>query len=710
MAGALALGGWFFSSYQKAEERIPAIFSKLDSIESKKTEIFAKDGKTRLYVATGEYRRLITDYNEIPELVINATLAAEDKRFFEHDGVDPIAVARSIVTNVQAGDARQGGSTITMQLSKRLFTSSEQSMQRKIDDAALAIQMERLLTKKEILRAYLNQVYYGQGAFGFKAAAEVYFGKAMSDLTVSEAALLARLVRRPSDQNPFVNPKAATTNRNVVLKIMLDENMISQSEYNAAKAEVPKFKKKTFAGGEHVVRYPYFTRYVLDWLKQEMPHLDLKNGGYRIETTIDPAMQEVLDQECKRLVKRMSGSGVKTAGFALLQSDGRVLALQGGVDYERNQFNVGYQGGRQPGSSMKPYVYAAALSTGRLSPTDYISNEPFKWGKWEPKNSGGGSGGSSSIQDALAYSRNIPAARVMQMVGPDVAADYCRVIFGIKSRIRPFPSMVLGTEEVTLLDMATGYSVFQLKGDRFTPLPVTRVIGPDNSIVKVWSPEISQRQLDPSVASLMDKYLRYVVTNGTGREAQAVADARGKTGTTQENKDAWFCGYTNNLMGIGWIANEQRDGNRWVYKRMGSHVMGGTVTVDLWRNIMVKAQKKYGRGSDKDVTPLNADIPLEVESRRSETQERNEQREARQQDEPVVPETKNTEPTRRDPVADPTPEPTRETTPVGEEPDMIIVDICAESGMRATPYCPDTNSRAFTKKRVPRTCTRHKEP
>lgn len=700
----------FSIAFRKAEDQIPELFSKLDSIEANKTEIFAADGKTKLFSASGVYRKIIENYDEIPETVINSTLAAEDKRFFDHDGVDFIAAVRSTVVNILAHDTKQGGSTISMQLAKRLFTSPARTFERKLNDAALALQMENLLTKKEILRTYLNQIFYGRGAHGIKAAAEVYFGKDLKDLTIAEAALLARCVRRPSDENPFDNLEAAINNRNVVLKIMREEKMITEQQYQQAIKEPVKLQKKSIAGGRRVLKYPYATYYVLDYLKKNYPEIDIDNGGYRIETTIDPQMQEVIEQEIRNIVQRNKRYKVSTGAFVLLSSDGAVLGMAGGVDFNRNQFNVAYQGGRQPGSSFKPFVYAAALSTGAISSTTYISNEPLKWGDYSP--GGGKLGGSYSIPDALAQSKNVPAVRVTQMVGPDVAADYAKTAFGFQSKIQPFRSMALGTNDVTLLEMAAAYSVFQSKGNRVTPYPVTRIMDSSNRVIVNFTGKIYKNQLDPSVAGYIDQCLRYVVTNGTGREARAVHDSHGKTGTTQENKDAWFCGYTNNLIGVGWISNEikRKDGS-WANIPMGSYVMGGTVTVDLWRNVMLKAQKKYGRGTTITAPPLNADIPVNASGRPKEPSDN------------IAP-----EPTNQDERGEPT-----ETTPVNEQPPTTkpkndppkrdtetenqqnegattTVDICADTGMRATAYCPETNSREVSVKRMPKYCTRHKAP
>lgn len=739
LIGGTALGVLFLLSFKRAEDRIQALFEKLDSIEAKKTTILARDGKTVLYSAAAEFRRPIEDFDEIPKHVIDATLAAEDKRFFQHDGVDPVAVLRSVFINFKEGRTAQGGSTITMQLSKELFTSKEQTFSRKIDDATIAIQMERMLTKREILRNYLNQVYYGQGAYGFKAAAEVYFGKTdLNKLSVGEAAMLARCVRRPGRENPIVDLKAATRNRDVVLRIMRDEGMISQKRFEISKQETPKLQPKRFGSGERILGYAYFTRYVLDVLKRKYPDVDFEKGGYTIETTLDPSIQDAAEREVRNLVRRNRRGGVNTAAILIMGSDGKILAMQGGLDYERNQFNVITQGRRQPGSSMKPYIYAAALADGKITPGSRISNEKMTFrdgGKfWTPQNSGGGYGGSYSIQDALGQSKNVPAVWVTDQVGPDTAALYCRDIFGFESRILPVLSMALGTNEVSMLEMARGYSVFQTGGDRVEPQAILRIIGPDNAPVYQFEPQIRKRVLDDNVANLMDRYLRYVVERGTGKEAQAIANARGKTGTTQDNKDVWFCGYTNNLITIAWAANEQREGNRWVYRPMSRSTMGGTVAVDLWRETMRTAVGKMGSGVDRDrstsrlsrdmdvaVEPVrNDEADAERERAREEARDRARQREEekaaqREQEkasndglppvqplekDPPVTRPRTDDPPRRDP--DP---------PRNRDEEMTTVEICEETGQRATMYCPATVQRRYPSSQAPRRyCRKHTPP
>lgn len=728
LISASAIGLTIMLALRGAADRMGGLVGKIEEIDSPATKIYARDGKTLLYSASSEYRKLIRTYDEIPKTVVNATLAAEDKRFFEHSGVDPKAVFRSMIVNVRDGRQAQGGSTITMQLSKRLFTSTEKSLKRKIEDAANAIELEKKLTKKEILLAYLNQVYYGQGAYGIRAAADVYFGKRdLKQLTVGEAAMLARLVRRPSAENPIDNLDAAVHNRDVVLGIMRDEAMISKSEYDKAIAEKPKLRPRQFGSGERIYAAPYFTRYVVDQLHATYPGIDLGTAGWTVVTTLDPDLQAVAEEAVKDLVHKYRRRRVSTAAFVLLDNQGQILAMQGNLNWEKDQFNVITQGKRQPGSSFKPFVYFSALSTGAIRPGDQISNEPFIWrdpstGKvWAPHNSGGGSGGVCSIVNAIQWSRNLPAVHVTQTVGPKVAAQYARDVFGFESEIHPWPSMALGTNEVSPLEMAQGYSVFQLHGNRFTPYGVVQILGPDKNIVRSNEPRIIRHIGDEGAAAYIDMCLRAVVDGGTGKGGRSIRDARGKTGTTQDAKDAWFCGYTNNLLGIGWISNVQYDKHGVAkYEPMSDSVFGGTVTVEMWTQVMRAAQKKRGYGTPAPGIPMTrSDMMADVEGTKKQAEPTT--TEDTTPDPAIVgpdsgTDSKTVPPVNEPPVSDPDtppvpPDNSNESRPPKADPpaeDMVEVDVCAETGQKATIYCPETVTRRFSRRDAPkRWCRKH---
>ncbi|HRJ33083.1 MAG TPA: PBP1A family penicillin-binding protein [Fimbriimonadaceae bacterium] len=607
-------------SLNKASGMVTNLPEIMSSLEIEPTVILSSDGK-ELFRMAAENRDPVR-IEEVPQVVRDATLAAEDKRFYGHSGIDYWAIGRVLFTNAREGRLSQGGSTLTMQIAKRVYSEGERTYQRKVQDMALAVMMERKLTKDQILELYLNQVFYGSGAYGIQAAARVYFGKSLDQLTASEAATLARCVRRPSQENPFSNKEKALQNRNIVLGIMREEKMITDAEYQKAINDPLKLRASRpaqTAAGTKIA--PYFVDYVLDQIQAQLPDVDISRGGYRIETTLNLRMQENAEDAVRSLVRRNRRAGITTGAFLLTDRDGRILAMVGGVNYDRNQFNVAYQGRRQPGSSFKPFVYAAAFEMGELSPQDSLSNAKFSvtdpgTGKvWSPKNSSGRFGGMVSVRTALAMSLNVPAVRVIEKIGPDNAVSFCQSTFGFTSRLDPVLPMVLGSEEVTPMELAQGYSVFQLHGDRATPFGVRRVYGPDGSLVIDNQPLIRRGVMSEERATEMDALLRSVVTSGTATRARGVVNARGKTGTTSENRDAWFIGYTDTLVGVGWIASERRSGNRWVYDEMPG-VYGGTYTIQMWTQVMKFSQEKLGEKSRtiKEIgraTAIQPETPVE---------------------------------------------------------------------------------------------------
>ena len=717
-----------------AATKLASLDKQVERLETQPSIILSSSGKT-LYQISAEYREPV-HIDEVPKIVRDATLAAEDKRFYDHSGVDTKALFRVLFTNVREGRTAQGGSTLTMQLAKRLFNGDARTFDRKLDDIAMALMIERKYTKNQILEMYLNQVFYGSGAYGIKAAAKVYFGKDLDELTIGEAALLSRLVQRPSRDNPFVNPERAIQKRDDVLSTMREEKMITESEYDKAKHEKLKLAHKKETGQNPILSAPYFVNFVKDQLRKDLPDIDLSAGGYRIETTLDDDIQRTSEQQVAKLVETYRKRGVTTAAFISMDETGRILSMVGGVDYDRNQFNAVTQGRRQPGSSFKPIVYSAAIDRGLIDPNGSISSARFSYEMppgqepWTPDNSNGKYGGEVSIRTAIAMSINTAAARVMKLVSPEVAVQYAHDVFGITTTIPAVPSIVLGAGEVSPLEMAQAYSVFMLRGDRATPFGITKVVGPDGTILKKYGPEIARNVLSSDVATAIDGCLRSVVTSGTGTVARAVQDARGKTGTTSDNKDAWFCGYTNNILGVGWISNEQYDEGRkrWVYREMPK-VFGGTVTVTMWTPIMLAAQKKLGPGTPREEFPFKSrgdsatnDDPSVV----PDTTDIN--------GDPLGPKTDgdpakigddgshggdpSTKPVKQEPPptppvdgTPPTEVPKAEPPPKSKEtkPEFITVDICAESGDVATIYCPETIPKSFAKSRVPkRRCRIHK--
>lgn len=583
-----------------AEKIIPTLTTVMADMHTTPSVIVSSDGE-ELYVVQDEFRKSIEKIEDVPQVVLDATIAAEDKRFYDHDGVDYTTMVGIGYQYLKSGESPRGGSTLTMQIAKLSFTSSKRSIDRKLDDIALAIMIERTLTKDQILMLYLNRVYYGERAYGIGAAAKTYFGKELSELTLSEAATLARLVRRPSKENPFVDKDVAIKNRNVVLKLMLDQELISKSDHDAAKKEelkLTEYRPLAQSGKKHA---PYFVDSVLRKIEKEFPNINLGAGGFRIETTLNWELQEQAEKIIEDAVKSMSGQKVTTAAIIVLDSDGRIIAHVGGADYKRNQYDVVWQGKRQPGSSFKPFMYATAFKNNVVSPYDMISNEKYYWEKsWGNmtlvRNSNGKYGGEVSVEYAIKHSINVVAARVIEMTGPESVVRTARSAFGFTSHLEAVPALALGATAVSPLEMARGYSVFKTGGDRLEPWQIVRIVGPDGHTIKRYTPKTRRNVLSRSTAMTMDTILYETAHGGTAWRVtsnEGVVNARGKTGTTNNSRDAWLCGYTDEFVAVGWVGSEVREDGAWVYQSM-NRVFGGTSVAPFWGKIVKKAQDIYG--------------------------------------------------------------------------------------------------------------------
>ncbi len=729
--GSIGFIGASFEAMRRLQEasslvpKLPAVMAELSSTPS---EIVSADGQVLFRLQT-EYRKGI-HRSEIPQKVVNATLAAEDKRFYDHNGVDLYALGRITVGALGSGRSKGGGSTLTMQIAKMVFTSPERSLDRKLKDMALAIQIERMLTKDQIVELYLNQSYFGEGAHGIVAAADVYFGKTLDELSISECAMLARCVRRPSDINPVKNLKESTNNRDDVLAIMRDEKMISTSEYNEAIKEPVKLRESSPAVITAKKTAPYFVDFVLKELRSK--EIDISRGGYRVYTTINMKAQKIAEERVKQSIKNMSRRGVTRVGFLATDNRGRIVVMVPDTDYSKRQFNMMDSApGRQPGSSFKPFVYATGIELGAFGSRGTISTAPFMIqddrGRRRPIKGGSGKG-NIAISSALASSNNTAAVRAQELTGTENVVRASKDIFGLtRSNIQPVTTLALGACEVLMTEMAGAYSVFQNHGDRMTAYAIERITRPDGTVVYL-QPNIKKRVLSPETADAIDLMLRGVVTRGTGKAASVVTNARGKTGTTSSNKDAWFCGYTDKLIGICWMARILEDSKGRVSSEAMYGVMGGTGAAPVWADIMKRIQGEIGEKSRSfgSIPGVNKETPDEVEE---ETPE----------DEVTVP-TENPQPETpvdpsvvKDPLSNPngnnppktgegndpasgtsagatggttggTVKPPKTTTGGGGSAsgDVIYITVCADSGQRSTVYCPEAVKRPYTKGTEPK--------
>ncbi len=643
----------------------------------------------------GEERRAVVKIGEVPEQLKQAILAAEDDRFYQHGGVDYAGVLRAAYSNFTSGGARQGASTITMQVARNFFLSKEKTLTRKFSETLLAFKIEHSLTKDEILELYINQIYLGQRSYGFASASQVYFGKPLSDIDLAEAAMLAGLPKAPSSYNPIVNPKRAKTRQAYVLRRMNEIGQISVQEYKEAtgKALVIKRKSQEFAvHAEYVAemaRQAVYDRYqeetytrgfkvytTVRQLDQQAAYQSLRQGvmdydqrrGYRgpesfvklvkndvsQEEILENALQDrhdsgdlyaavVLTANSKSVHAyrrggeriEITGEGLKFAQKFLSETapavqqrihpgsiirvqksdkglwqivqipqveaslvsidpqDGSIRSLVGGFDFNRNQFNHVTQAWRQPGSSLKPFIYSAALEKG-FTPATVINDAPISFSAaetgskpWEPRNFESKYDGPIRMREALAKSKNMVSVRILRAITVQYAQDYISRFGFDPSMHPPYMTMALGAGSVTPMQMAVGYTAFANGGFRVAPYFIQRIEDEKGNILEQAQPSQVAKNavqiIDPRNAYLMTTMMQDVVERGTATRAKQLnrTDLAGKTGTTNDHVDAWFCGYQTGLVAVAWIGFDNP-------KSLGEHETGGRAALPIWVNYMGK--------------------------------------------------------------------------------------------------------------------------
>lgn len=511
---------------------------------------------------------------QLPDHVRDAFLAAEDRRFFKHRGVDPQAIVRAWRANRAAGRIVEGGSTITQQLAKTLFLTPDQNMTRKIQEAALALEIEKQMSKDEILELYLNRIYFGANTFGIDGASRTYFDKPAAQLNLSEAALLAALPKAPSQLALHKNMKGALARQRLVLSRMLGEGWITQAEMNAAIASPPRLAATALANdGDNGYLLDYATTEVLKLVGPESPDLDVR-------LTIDPRLQKAGAEALRQTIRGDGRAGASQGALLAISSEGAIRTMVGGLDYGESVFNRAVQAKRQPGSSFKPIVYAAALEAGVL-PSDIKVDEPIDIAGWKPGNYGGGNRGPVSVETALALSINTVAVKLAEEVGVSAIAGLARR-FGITT-IPPDPNLAvsLGAYEVPLIEMVSAYQVFQNQGQRLTPYIIEDITTVKGQNVYRHATASPAPAYDIIRASMMVKMLQKVVTSGTGTGANFGRPAAGKTGTSQNWRDAWFIGFTPDYVAGVWVGNDD--------DKPMDRVTGGELAAKAWRGYMEQA-------------------------------------------------------------------------------------------------------------------------
>ncbi len=536
---------------------------------------------TLLYSLHDEANREVVDIDEVSPNLKRAVLAVEDSYFYSHNGINPSSVGRAMLANAEAGSTVEGGSTITMQLVKNLFLTPERAISRKVAEAVLALRLEQIFSKDEILEMYLNQVYWGHNNYGVETAAQSYFNKSAKDLNLSEAAMMAGLIQAPESYSPFHNYELTKQRQAVVLNRMQQLGWITAEEEVAARdapllvGEIKSFRSSIS---------PYVTEAAVQELKQRFGNDAVLKGGMRVQTTVDLAMQTMAEETVKRHNARIRNIADQMALVAIDPRTHFVKAMVGGVDYETSQFNRAIQAYRQPGSAFKPFVYYAAFATGRYTPASLIADTPVSYPdgyrSYSPRNYDGGYMGNIPIRTALEVSRNVPAVKLGQAVGINQIIELCRTL-GIKSPIQPVTSLPLGAVDLTPMEMAGAYATFASNGWYSAPTFIVQVTDSSGNVLLDNTPK-PQLVLDPWAAASLTDVLQGVIARGTGKAAQLDRPAAGKTGTTDSQRDVWFVGYVPQLSAAVWIGNDN-------YAPMRAGATGGTFAAPVWKDFMQQA-------------------------------------------------------------------------------------------------------------------------
>ena len=518
---------------------------------------------------------------QMPAYLPAAFIAMEDRRFYSHHGVDPRGIVRAMAANLRARHTVAGGSTITEQTAKILFTNQERTFTRRFKTEMDAAVLEKSLSKKQILELYLNRIYLGSAAYGVDGAARVYFGKSARDLSLSEAAMLATLTRAPSVFSPRRDLAAAQERANVVLATMVETGAITQAQADEASAHPAVVVDRAQVDARN---------YYLDAAREEALKLASNNGeralsgDLTVHTTLEPKIQEAARRTARDVIngKGAQKANVHETAIVVMKPDGAVSAMIGGVDYTESTFNRAVQAHRQPGSAFKPFVYLAALESG-LSPWETRDDTPISINGWTPTNFGGRSYGTITLANAMAHSVNTIAVQVAQEVGVDQVVEAAKRC-GITSKLEPNASIALGTSEVTPLELTSAYAVFASGGLKVHPYMVTQVNGADGRVLyqrkNTGEPE---RVIADHVMKDLTAMLFGVVSHGTGFSANLYdREAGGKTGTTQDYHDAWFVGFTTDYVTGVWVGNDDSTPMK--------GVTGGTIPATIWKSVMKVAE------------------------------------------------------------------------------------------------------------------------
>jgi penicillin-binding protein 1A len=538
--------------------------------------ILAADGSTIAHY--GDFYGTTVTVAQLPPYVPEAVIATEDTRFYHHFGIDPIGMMRAAWVNWRAGALVQGGSTITQQLAKNLFLTPDRTLKRKVQEIMLALWIEQLYSKDQILTGYLDRVYFGAGAYGIDAAAHTYFGKPATELTLGEAAILAGCLKAPSRYSPTSGADASVGRQQVVLHRMLDEGYITQAQMDAFDNTPPVPPRKPGTGQS----YRYFT----DWIADQVgSYVDRGERDLTIQTTFDPKLERDAEHHLEDVLESKPALAAHASQGAVvtLAHDGAILAMVGGREYGQSQFNRAVQALRQPGSSFKPLYYLAALQEG-YHPDTIVEDAPITIGDWSPENFEPEYRGPIPLRDALAYSINTAAVRVLEFVGLTRAIDMAHRL-GITETLDRDYSLALGTSDVTLLEMAGVYATFAHDGEVVHPYAITTITDREGHVLYQRQPPKPTVAAMPWTIAELDSMLEAVIEYGTGKGAKLDRPCAGKTGTSQDFRDAWFMGFTGDYTTGVWIGNDDNSPMK--------KITGGSLPVEVWRAVMTDAEQGH---------------------------------------------------------------------------------------------------------------------
>ncbi|MBR1601170.1 MAG: PBP1A family penicillin-binding protein [Alphaproteobacteria bacterium] len=510
---------------------------------------------------------------KLPENLTNAVVAIEDRRFYKHFGFDIFGFTRAIFTNIFRKRYAQGASTITQQVAKNIFLTPSKNVKRKVQELLLAFWLEKKLTKNQIMALYLNRVYFGSGNYGAEAAANWYFNKSVYDLNLREAAVLAGMLKAPNRYNPIFQKQNALKRSDIVLGNMRKYGFISDELYKTAlKMPINNGQQYRVSGGKH------FAQYVYDEVNNLIGE---RNDDLVVMTTLDQQLQETAERIMRAKINAAKGQNVTEGAVVIMDKDGAIKAMVGGMDYNRSQYNRATQAQRQAGSAFKPFVYATALQIG-FTPDSMVNDAPITIGKWKPENYTKRYYGEVSLSYALSHSLNAATVALSrELYLKDIASNAHKM--GITTDISLTPSMVLGTNEVKVIDMTAAYTVFANGGYFVTPYSINEIATHDGKQMYVRKENNKKRVIDAKVSQQMSIMMEKVINQGTGQRAKLPIFAAGKTGTSQNYRDAWFIGWTNKYTVAVWVGN---DNNRPMNK-----VGGGNLPAEIWHDIMMTTLK-----------------------------------------------------------------------------------------------------------------------